>query len=484
MALPAAALSCGVLLGIPGGVGVTGDAGAETTEEGGTPPGPLTGVGPYCVGYGFACAVVGDGGTQVVCWGRDIACLSAASAEAGTPAPALLTPTVVPLNLPNTTEITALTCGTDHACAHVPGTTGPGLFCWGQNQEGQVNGAPDDVCHGATPINATDGSAALHPGYHVVQAVSAGDRITCAIASGTEPAEIQCWGAVLPDGQAPYVAVPAAVNAPGAVPTALAVGGQHVCAYVADGGFGTGVYCWGKNSSNQLGPVVPEAGIPGDQVAFQGVSSVESLTASVNLSCYQVEAGSPIMCVGTPVGLGCEHSAVWVPVATNPPLLQQGPAAGVSESCFLEYSDASPLDVRCLGDNDSCQLGYTDEAGACVAFASENGGVVAPLPTGVSPLDVLPNSTYACITGDAGNGLVPGYQTNCGDSGTAPRQCTDAEPADRAQFPWASGFVCARGSRPDGTVGLYCWGSNSEGELGRGVAGVPSPDPMPVIAPR
>jgi hypothetical protein len=475
-----AALSCGIILGIPGAVGVSEDATREAAEEAGPPPAPLSGVGPYCLGYGFACAVV-DGGTQILCWGRDVACLSDASAQAGTPAPALLTPTALPLPQGISGTVTALACGTDHACALVPGATGTGLVCWGQNQEGQITGVADGVCHGATEIFATD--AALHQGYHLVQAVSAGDRTTCAIASDTKTTQVQCWGALLADGQAPYVPVPDAVNAHGAVPTSLSVGGQHACAYVVDGGYGTGVYCWGRDTSDQLGPVVPEAGLPGAPVAFHATPPVTALTASVNLSCYQVDAGDPIMCVGTPVGLGCAQSAVWVPVPANPPLLQEAPAAGVSQNCFLEYSDASALDIRCLGDNSSCQLGYVNPAGVCGPFAGQNGGVVPPLPAGVAPLDVLPNGTYACITGDAGYGLVSGYEANCNDSGTGTRQCTDAEPADRAQFPWASGFVCARGRNADGTVGLYCWGSNAEGELGRGDATVPSPYPTPVIAP-
>jgi len=389
---------------------------------------------------------------------------------------------VLPLPVDSST-VTALTCGTDHACGLLPGTTGTGLFCWGQNREGQVTGTPDEVCHGATAINVAEG--ALHAGYHLVQAVSAGDRITCALAaSDNQSPQVQCWGAQLADGQAPYVLVPPPVNADGGVPTMLAVGGQHACAYVVDGGAGSGVYCWGRNSSDQLGPVLPEGGLPGDPLSFHEVGPVASLTASVNLSCYEVEAGAPIMCTGTPVGLGCGSSPVWVPIPANPPLRPELPGAGLSENCFLEYADAAALDIRCLGDNSSCQLGYTDDAGVCTAFVTENGGNVPPFPAGVTPLDVQPNGTYACITGDAGYGLVPDYQSTCTDAGTGSRQCTDAEPADRAQFPWASGFVCARGRGADGTIGLYCWGSNAEGELGRGEASAPSPYPAPVIAPR
>lgn len=92
---------------------------------------------------------------------------------------------------------------------------------------------------------------------------------------------------------------------------------------------------------------------------------------------------------------------------------------------------------------------------------------------------------HACWVRDGGDedsppGTYPGYPMN-------DKVCTDAQTHERARKPepWVSGFVCAHVDvGADGGDRLYCWGSNDQGELGRGYATTfPWPEARPVKAP-
>jgi alpha-tubulin suppressor-like RCC1 family protein len=87
-----------------------------------------------------------------------------------------------------------------------------------------------------------------------VQAITAGDDFTCALLAG---GAVHCWGAggggqlgrgTLPGAGMGRIPTPApVVSLTGA--TALAAGGQHMCAYAMDGA----TRCWGSNFVGQLG---------------------------------------------------------------------------------------------------------------------------------------------------------------------------------------------------------------------------------------
>ncbi|RIJ71374.1 hypothetical protein D1871_14335 [Nakamurella silvestris] len=128
-----------------------------------------------------------------------------------------------------------------------PLTDPPGAVSWGDNATGQIGDAT--ILERDTPV-VSDGGSALD-GKKVTQ-VSAGTSSSCAIAEGS----LYCWGAnnkgQLGIGNASPIPSPSPVlvGAPlaGKFVTQVSVGQDYACA-VAVGK----AYCWGNNSSGQLG---------------------------------------------------------------------------------------------------------------------------------------------------------------------------------------------------------------------------------------
>jgi len=138
--------------------------------------------------------------------------------------------------------VSSVSVGEEHACAVADGRA----FCWGNNDQGQL-GSNFDLST-ATPIEVDMTGAAA--GKRFTQ-ISAGDRFTCAVASGLA----LCWGnnqyGQIGNGTLENVPVPVAVTADllkGRPVTSITSGGDHACLLA-----GGRAYCWGKNVLGQLG---------------------------------------------------------------------------------------------------------------------------------------------------------------------------------------------------------------------------------------
>ncbi len=149
---------------------------------------------------------------------------------------------VVPVLTP--LAFTSLTAGFAHTCGLTPG--GP-AYCWGDNVVGQL-GSPiifeaacDNYPCNTMPVAVATGIA--------FESITAGDRHTCAIASG---GAAYCWGdnssGQLGDGTTTSRSTPLPVSGELSFAT-LSAGGAHTCGLTTDGE----VYCWGANSDGQLG---------------------------------------------------------------------------------------------------------------------------------------------------------------------------------------------------------------------------------------
>src|SRR5438876_1878896 len=140
----------------------------------------------------------------------------------------------------------AVTGGGFHTCARFLDGT---LECWGRNDFGQLGDPATTSFNSVTPVRVTGITSAI--------AVAAGGFHTCALlADGT----VRCWGendfGQLGNGTSdpapgtPTTFNPSPVTVSG-IPTAVAIsaGGWHTCALLRDGT----VQCWGENTYGQLG---------------------------------------------------------------------------------------------------------------------------------------------------------------------------------------------------------------------------------------
>jgi alpha-tubulin suppressor-like RCC1 family protein len=129
-----------------------------------------------------------------------------------------------------------LSAGGSHTCA----LDAAGVLCWGANSSGQL------------------GSAAAGPAVYPTRAalpvqaitLSSGGEHTCALVTG---GDVWCWGSNS-HGQLGRGTIGGSSSVPALVSgglkfVAIGAGGGHACGVMPDGS----LYCWGNNSSGQLG---------------------------------------------------------------------------------------------------------------------------------------------------------------------------------------------------------------------------------------
>jgi alpha-tubulin suppressor-like RCC1 family protein len=216
-------------------------------------------------GMGHSC-VIADG--SAYCWGdNSYGDLGNGSTTAST-LPVAVTFTSAAAVV-NGATVTGIGAGTSHACSVASGA----VYCWGNNQYGQLGNG--QVTNSNQPV-AVDTSGVLKG--KTVTAISSGDSHTCAVASGA----VYCWGynnyGQLGNNSTTSSSVPVAVNASGVLSgktvTAIAAGNSYTCA-LANGA----VYCWGYNGTGQLGNNSTTSSSVPVAVNTSGVLSGKTVTA-------------------------------------------------------------------------------------------------------------------------------------------------------------------------------------------------------------
>src|SRR5436189_235782 len=140
---------------------------------------------------------------------------------------------------------TTIAAGGAAAGSHTCGVTTAGaIYCWGSNSRGQIGDNSGTDQHAPALVQAPVGVT--------FQAISAGGQHTCAV---TTTGDAYCWGrnefGRLGDGTGTDRRTPVLVAAPAGVTfTSVRAGAAHSCGLAAAGGV---AYCWGGNSSGQLG---------------------------------------------------------------------------------------------------------------------------------------------------------------------------------------------------------------------------------------
>jgi alpha-tubulin suppressor-like RCC1 family protein len=193
----------------------------------------------------------------------------------------------------------------------------------------------------------------------------------------------------------------------------VAVGIDHTCGVLFSGD----VFCWGGNPFGQLG-----TGDPGGR-------SIPSL-----------------------VTLPAKATRV---------------VAGLGHTCALT---GPPSEVYCWGQNNKGQLGPATEGGTSLSPLPVFGGQAPPID------EIHASESATCVRTSMGDILCWGSGEN-GVNGSATQQPSSTplpiatggtNPVPASQFAMGGQHGCLIGGQPDGTQAVFCWGSNSRGQLGVG----------------
>ena len=203
-----------------------------TTDSSGT---FLTNVSAISVGTNASCALKSNG--TVWCWGDN------GEGQLGdrTSDSSSFAVQVEKTKFTFLTNVTAISVGTDHACAVLSDKS---AWCWGDNSDGATGAGTAGAREGAVRV-----TKAANAVFTNVVAISAGNAHTCALLGDKT---VWCWG-LNAYGQLGNGSTTTSLVAVSAGLTNIAILGQstgnHTCAVSA-----TNILsCWGANTSGQLG---------------------------------------------------------------------------------------------------------------------------------------------------------------------------------------------------------------------------------------
>jgi len=314
-------------------------------------------------------------------------------------------------------EFSAVTVGGGHSC----GITSGGMpYCWGLNLTGQIGDGSTTSRSTPTPV----------VGALTFAGVANGGTFTCARASADSTA--RCWGwardgelgsrpsetCSTTEGPEPCSRVPIAVGG-GHEFIALAAGTRHVCGLATD----STAYCWGRNDAGQLGNgTTADTALP---VAVSGSIKFSLVTLGFSHSCGLTATGEAYCWGDNTWGqLGdTTRSVSPTPVRVAGGVIYVALSAGAEHTCGIGTGNGA----WCWGQDANSELG-AETSETCPSSS-------ATLPCSRRPLAVTTNQSFASISGG-------GHHTCAVTTGGK----------------------------------AYCWGNNSNGQLGTGNtsgAGVP-----------
>lgn len=284
-------------------------------------------------------------------------------------------------------------------------------------------------------------------------ALAAGDTFTCAAIGGSA----KCWGRAseLGNGSTANSHIPVQVTGltTGVQAVAASIGSgsaSHVCALV-----GGGVECWGANSEGQLGNNSNVQSLVPVQVTGL-TAGVQGLGAAYDYSCALVNG--TIRCWGGngsgQLGDGLKTTSLIPVVVQNflgDPL---SVVAGGRHTCALSSAGA-----QCWGDNVAGELGDGTTTSSLSPVAVQ--GITGNLQTVVS------GQAYTCALS---SGSVQCWGSNfsgqLGNNSTADNSST---PVGVQGLPTGVLAIAAGDEHTCALApgGVWCWGSNSAGQLGR-----------------
>jgi alpha-tubulin suppressor-like RCC1 family protein len=326
-------------------------------------------------------------------------------------------------------HFTSVSVGGAHSCGV---TTDSVVYCWGRNDRGQLGDSSTE--DRAVPTRVAGGIA--------FRSISAGGSHTCAVAADGAP---YCWGAndsgQLGLGTTRDQNYPARVGFTTAGMgtmrvSAISAGARHTCALIIHWERQDQMFCWGANSSGQLGIRAPGQQLNMTRVALSpqptfGADRYSSVATGSQHTCGVSKQGS-VYCWGEN-GRGQLGNAsrtgspVRFPVRMRRRETFSSVTVGAAHSCALTSAGLA----YCWGDNSAGQLGGAKGASA------------------LTPVPLADSLKFTALSA--------GGDATCGIRVQGSIWCRGSIPAvpSLALAAISLGPTQACGLRTDGTV--YCW---------------------------
>ena len=361
--------------------------------------------------------------------------------------------------------------GFEHTCAT---TTTNTPFCWGSNEYGQLGAPADETCVREDREIACATIPQRVGGNLLFAEVGAGGKHSC---GRTPDGGVFCWGdnfngqlgdpavrtsdAPIPIARAgPYVAV--------------AVGGEHTCALRTDGA----AFCWGANDQGQLGVTSsgPGSGTP-DSVRTQlrfvsiaaGAKRTCARTADGALYCWGATWVATL-------NAGEAFRAQTTPQRMQPPALFKAVAVGANTTCAIATQSGNTAEntAYCWEANPTGTIGNGTAAGNSAPQAVAGGLLFSAISTGASHSCAVADTglAYCWGAGRSGQlGVSPVFLNfRCGSSETP---CSTV-PIRVAGWRLFSGITAGQGDHTCAltiSANIYCWGAGNLGQRGDGRRG-------------
>ncbi len=382
---------------------------------------------------------------------------------------------------------TELAVGLMHSC----GLTATGsAWCWGWNQFGQVGDGTSGSSASArpTPVGVS--------GRLFFSSISSGGFHTCGLSSG----KAYCWGSnsdgQLGDGTTDHTGAPKAT--PVAVSgtlnfTKIAAGYAHTCGLASSGH----AYCWGDNSSGQIGD--GSTTDRSEPVPVIGEKTFVSISVGSAHVCAITQAGEAYCWGSNSTGkIGDGGATESGQIRTQPVVVAGGLAltsisAGASHTCGLTPNGAA----YCWGFNGGGQVGDGSTADRSTPNAVAGGFTFA---------QVTAAKNHSCGITTSGSMVCWGYSRygQVGDGTTGISRLTPVLISGAMAFlQLASGADASHTCAITISGSSYCWGLNAYGQIGDGaidsndvdhsadrltpvavdVSAVPVPGPAPTATP-
>ena len=368
-------------------------------------------------------------------------------------------------SMPTGTVLAQITVGNADTCV----LSGAGAaYCWGAGGSGQLGNGTTTAAQSTAVAVTTSG---VLSGVPLLQ-VTSGTSFTCAL-GGTGSA--YCWG-LNSSGQLGNPATAVNLAAPAAVmseATMIASGYTHACAIS-----GGKAYCWGDDTYGELGNNTTTATPQTTAVAvytggaLSGVT-LTAISAGQESTCALSSAGN-VYCwgLGTSGQLGnnlATSSSVPVEVDNTSGALALSGVTQVSVGSDLACAVGGGA-AYCWGAGSNGQLGNNATGSSDVPVAVYTAGVLS----GVTVTSIAAGNLHACATGATGAAYCWGY----GGSGQLGNNATGSSDVPVAVYTagvlsgvtltsvattgGANNYMCALSSAGQ----AYCWGYGSNGQLG------------------